>query len=115
MRLLCRKYHFLENSKNRIHVKKNFFRPNKKIRVSLLLIKNRKKIISFKSATSTVDLIWNDPSILSTTNFTLIFVLATSKKILENSLFGGAYTEKTVSLNQRNLSLYTVKEKISLY
>ena len=33
----------------------------KKIRVYLLLIKNRKKIISFKSATSTVNIIWNDP------------------------------------------------------
>ena len=62
MRLLCRKYHFLENSKNRILVKKLFLAKQKNM--CLLLIKNRKKIISFKSTTSTVNLIWNDPYIV---------------------------------------------------
>ena len=63
MRLLCRKYHFLENSRYRILVKK-FFWPNIKISVYLLLIKNRKKIILFKSAISIVNLIWNGPYIV---------------------------------------------------
>ena len=62
MRLLCRKYHFLENSKNRIPVKK-FFLAKQKNMCRFIVDKEPKKMISFKSATSTVNLIWNDPYI----------------------------------------------------
>ena len=56
MRLLCQKYHFLENSKNRILVKKIFLAKQKN--TCLFIVDNEpKKIISFKSATSTVNLI----------------------------------------------------------
>ena len=60
MRLLCRKYNFLENSKNRILVKK-FFLAKQKNTCLFIVDKEPKKIISFKSAISTVNLIWNDP------------------------------------------------------
>ena len=60
MRLLCRKYNFLENSKNRI-LEKKFFLAKQKNTCLFIVDKEPKKIISFKSATSTVNLIWNDP------------------------------------------------------
>ena len=58
--LAMSKISFLRKFEKSYTCKKNFLAKQKK-RVYLLLIKNRKKIISFKSATSTVDLIWNDP------------------------------------------------------
>ena len=61
--LAMSKISFLRKYEKSYTLKKKLFWPNKKIRVYLLLIKNRTKIISFKSATSTVNLIWNDPYI----------------------------------------------------
>ena len=60
MRLLYRKYHFLENSKNRILVKKIFLSKQKNTCL-FIVDKEPKKIILFKSVTSTVNLIWNEP------------------------------------------------------
>ena len=60
MRLLYRKYHFLENSKNRILVKK-FFLAKQKNTCPFIVDKEPKKIILFKSVASTGNLIWNDP------------------------------------------------------
>ena len=67
MRLLCRKYNFVENSKNRILVKK-FFLDKQKNTCLFIVDRELKKIISFKSATSTVNLIWNDPYIFREEN-----------------------------------------------
>ena len=62
--LAMSKISFLRKFEKSYTCRKIFFWPNKKIRVYLMLIKNRKKIIWFKSATSTVNLIWNDPYVL---------------------------------------------------
>ena len=70
--LAMSKIPFLRKFEKLYTCKKNIFWLNKKIRVYLLLIKNRKKIISFKSATSTVNL-WYVSSVHTSLTWGLIF------------------------------------------
>ena len=62
--LAMSKISFLRKFEKSYTYKKKFSGQRKKIRVYLLLTKNRKKMISFKSATSTTNLSWNDPYIV---------------------------------------------------
>ena len=61
--LAMSKISFHRKSKNRILVKKIFLAKQKNTCL-FIVDKEPKKIISFKSATSTVNLIWNHPYII---------------------------------------------------